>query len=83
MPILLYWSEKDLIVPEQETIHSYRLYQSIKRISNISPIAEFNHTLTHGTGEFEKKERWQLHEWCDYDLALKWLLSITKSNKLS
>ncbi|PWB51568.1 MAG: hypothetical protein C3F13_14120 [Anaerolineales bacterium] len=77
-PILLYWSEKDLIVPEQEAIHSYRLYQLIKGVSSTSPIAEFNHTFTHGITEFGKIERWQLHEWCDYDLALRWLLSISK-----
>lgn len=77
-PILLFWSEKDLIVPQQETIHSYRLYQLIKGISNISPVVEFNHTFTHGITKFGKIERWQLHEWCDYELALNWLLSHKK-----
>jgi predicted peptidase len=78
IPILLYWSEKDIIVPDQESKHTYRLYQKIKEISKTSPIAEFNHTLSHGVTEFSQKECWQLHEWCDYDLALKWLLSISK-----
>ncbi len=77
-PILLYWSEMDLIVPKQESMHSYRLYKKIKEYSSVSPIAEFNHTHTHGIAEFGMVERWQLHEWCDYDLALHWLLSIIK-----
>jgi hypothetical protein len=78
VPILLFWSEKDIIVPEQEAQHSYRLYQMIKQISTTAPIAEFNHTLTHGITEFNEINYWQIHEWCDYDLALKWLLSISK-----
>jgi predicted peptidase len=78
VPILLFWSEKDIIVPEQEIKHSYRLYKLVKEISKTSPIAEFNHTLSHGVTEFNRIECWQLHEWCDYDLALKWLLTITK-----
>ena len=81
VPILLFWSEKDLIVPEQESKHSYRLYQMLKEISITAPIAEFNHTSSHGVTEFNNLERWQLHEWCDYDLALKWLLSIRKPIK--
>lgn len=74
VPTMLYWSHEDLIVPHQETHHALLLYQSVKEISRRAPIAEYNHTYAHGKLEFTKQTRWQLHEWCDYELALKWLL---------
>ena len=73
-PTLIFWSDEDLIVPRQTTHHSYRLYQMIKARSPASPIAEYNHTRAHGLMTLDDEIRWQLHEWCDYELALKWLL---------
>ena len=74
VPTLIFWSDEDLIVPRQITHHSYHLYQSVKKQSLESPIAEYNHTKAHGLSKLDKDLRWQLHEWCDYELALKWLL---------
>lgn len=74
MPTLMFWSEKDLIVPRQTTHHAHRLYEMVKAQSPTSPIAEYNHTLIHGLAAFDETTRWQLHEWCDYELALRWLM---------
>jgi poly(3-hydroxybutyrate) depolymerase len=75
VPTLLFWSDQDIIVPHQTTRHSYALYKQVKKININSPIAEYNHTLIHGPIQFDQITRWQLHEWCDYDLALSWLLN--------
>ena len=74
VPTLIFWSDEDLIVPRQITHHSYRLYQLVKARSPACPIAEYNHTRAHGLTTLDDERRWQLHEWCDYELALKWLL---------
>jgi hypothetical protein len=39
-----------------------------------APICEHNHTYSHGVTEFTQAVCWQLHEWSDYELALRWLL---------
>ncbi len=73
-PTLIFWSDEDLIVPRQITHHSYRLHQLVKARSAAAPIAEYNHTRAHGLTALDDELRWQLHEWCDYELALQWLL---------
>jgi len=78
VPCLVFWSEQDFVVPRQITHHTIPLYRRLKDIDVNSPIAEYNHTRMHGPLEFDQVTRWQLHEWCDYDLALRWLLSHTK-----
>jgi hypothetical protein len=74
VPTLIFWSEQDLIVPRQISHHSYLLCHLVKELTVTSPIAEYNHTKIHGPLEFDLSTRWQLHEWCDYELALRWLL---------
>lgn len=74
VPTMLYWSDRDLIVPRQATHHSYRLYRMVKALSVNNPICEYNHTFSHGLAEFPPEVCWQLHEWSDYELALRWLL---------
>ena len=74
VPTLIFWSNKDLIVPRQATHHAYHLYQMVKSSDISSPIAEYNHTHIHGEIEFNETTCFQLHEWCDYELALHWLL---------
>ena len=74
VPTMIFWSEYDLVVPRQVTHHAYHLYQLVKKINVNSPVSEYNHTLMHGHLEYDQVTRWQLHEWCDYDLALRWLL---------
>jgi hypothetical protein len=38
-------------------------------------VAEYEHTTSHGLDAIDEDKRWQLHEWCDYELALQWLLA--------
>jgi dienelactone hydrolase len=78
VPTLIFWSDQDIIVPRQVTHHTYALYRRIKARDVISPIAEYNHTWMHGRLQLDQRTRWQLHEWCDYDLALRWLLGHSK-----
>ncbi len=78
VPICLFWSERDLVVPRQITHHAYALYQKVKSAGVTSPISEFNHTRSHGAIEDDDHTNWQLHEWCDYELALQWLLAQEK-----
>jgi hypothetical protein len=75
VPTLIWWTEQDLVVPRQLTHHTVPLYRRVKEININSPMAEYNHTTIHGPLVFDQVTRWQLHEWCDYDLALRWLLS--------
>jgi hypothetical protein len=78
VPTMIYWSEQDLIVPRQITHHTLPLYKAVKDLNINSPMAEYNHTRMHGPLEFDMQTRWQLHEWCDYDLAIRWMLYHTK-----
>lgn len=78
VPTIIYWSEQDLIVPRQITHHTMPLYYRVKEMDVNTPMAEYNHTQMHGPLEYDQLTRWQLHEWCDYDLAIKWLLGHTK-----
>ena len=78
VPTMIYWSEQDLVVPRQVTHHTIPLYQAVKGMGINSPMAEYNHTLMHGPLEYDQRTRWQLHEWCDYDLAIRWLLCHSK-----
>lgn len=80
VPTLIFWTDQDLIVPRQATHHSYRLYQMVKQYNPLSPFAEYNHTTSHGETQFTQLVRWQMHEWCDYDLALRWLLLHEKAS---
>jgi poly(3-hydroxybutyrate) depolymerase len=78
VPTLLFWSALDLIVPRQETHHAYRLYRELKRLGAARPACEYEHTASHALTRVNETIRWQLHEWCDYDLALHWLLAHRK-----
>jgi pimeloyl-ACP methyl ester carboxylesterase len=75
-PLMLYWTRFDPVVPRQETHHALRLYREIKSRSATSPVAEYEHTLSHGSlpAEDDWEAGWRLHEYADYDLALCWLL---------
>lgn len=75
VPTIIFWSDKDLIVPRQITHHGYSLYRMLKEKNVSCPVAEYNHTYSHGLTNFDLLARWQLHEWTDYELALIWLLT--------
>ncbi|MCC6146971.1 MAG: prolyl oligopeptidase family serine peptidase [Anaerolineaceae bacterium] len=74
VPTLIFWSNLDIIVPRQRERHTYQLYLQVKAVDPDSPIVEYNHTKIHGKIDPSIKTRWMLHEWCDYDWALQWLL---------
>lgn len=80
-PLMLYWTRFDTVVPRQTTHHALRLYREIKSRSVTSPVAEYEHALSHGSlpsqGDWEAG--WRLHEYADYDLALCWLLRHRKA----
>jgi len=78
VPTLVFWSEKEIIIPRQLTHHTYLLYQRVKALDPNCSFAEYNHTRIHGPLEFDQLTRWQLHEWSDYELAIRWLLCHTK-----
>ena len=78
VPCLLFWSEHDFVVPRQITHHTLPLYRRLKELDVNTPIAEYNHSTIHGPLQLDPVTRWQLHEWCDYDLALRWLLGHTR-----
>jgi len=75
VPTFLFWTAHDLVVPHQLERHSYCLYRAIKTHSTTAPVAEYEHTTSHGLATFDENTCWQLHEWCDYELALRWLLT--------
>lgn len=74
-PIMLYWSDRDAVVPRQRTHHAVALYRRVKALDPNAPIAEYNHTRSHGLAEFTPEIDWGLHEFADYDLATRWLIS--------
>jgi pimeloyl-ACP methyl ester carboxylesterase len=75
-PCMIYWTRFDVVVPRQATNHALRLYEEIKRRAPASPVAEYEHTASHGIvpAPDDWEAGWRLHEYCDYDLALAWLL---------
>lgn len=79
-PLLLYWSHLDDIVRNQATRQTKRLYDAITALDPLAPVAEYNHTWSHGYTAFDFRERWMLHEYNDYDLATRWLLSHRRAN---
>ncbi len=79
VPVLIFWSGLDIIVPRQRERHSYALYLQAKALAPDCPLAEVDHTHLHGSIDPTEKNRWRLHEWCDYEWALQWLLQHRKT----
>ena len=44
MPLTIWWSHLDLIVPRQVERHGKRLYDELKAIDPNAPVSEYNHT---------------------------------------
>lgn len=82
-PLMLYWTQYDSVVPRQATHHSLHLYRTIKSLAFASPVAEYEHTLSHGVvpDPEDWEAGWRLHEYADYDLALTWLLRHQKRSE--
>lgn len=73
-PFMIYWSHLDPIVPHGDTQQGKHLYDLIKQADPLAPVVEYNHTISHGHTVFDLDNCWRLHEYSDYDLAVRWLL---------
>jgi pimeloyl-ACP methyl ester carboxylesterase len=75
VPLSIWWSRLDLIVPRQAECHGRRLYDEIKRLDPDAPVSEYEHTARHTLSDPPTDdERWAIHETADYALATRWLL---------
>ncbi|KLU63152.1 prolyl oligopeptidase family protein [Peptococcaceae bacterium CEB3] len=74
VPLMLWWSDMDAVVPRGLTHHSKKLYDLIKTIKPKAPVAEYNHTISHAIGNFDLSHRIYVHEYSNYEFAVQWLL---------
>jgi pimeloyl-ACP methyl ester carboxylesterase len=73
-PLMLWWSDMDAVVPRGLTHHSKKLYDLIKSIDPVAPVAEYNHTRSHAIENFDLQSRVYVHEYSHYEFAVQWLL---------
>ncbi len=75
IPIAIWWSHLDLVVPRQVERHGKRLYDEIKRRDPWAPVTEYDHTARLRLAPIPTDdERWAIHETADYAFAAQWLL---------
>jgi pimeloyl-ACP methyl ester carboxylesterase len=75
VPIAVWWSHLDLVVPRQSECHGKRLYDELKRLDPHAPVTEYDHTARYRLTEPPTDdERWAIHETADYRFATEWLL---------
>jgi pimeloyl-ACP methyl ester carboxylesterase len=75
VPITIWWSHLDLVVPRQAERHGKRLYDEIKRLDPNAPVSEYNHTARCAVDPVPTDDqRWAIHETSDYRFAARWLL---------
>lgn len=75
VPLAIWWSRLDLIVPRQVERHGKRLYDELKRVDPASPVTEYDHTARYVLSDPPTDdERWGIHETADYAFAARWLL---------
>jgi Prolyl oligopeptidase family len=75
LPITVWWSHLDLVVPRQAERHGKRLYDELKRLDPTAPASEYDHTRRYPlSAEPTDDERWGIHETADYRFATAWLL---------
>lgn len=72
--LMVYWSGKDTLVPNQDKKQSKRLYDLIKSKNPSANIYEHDHTNDHGFEKFDDEECLKCHEYNDFDLAAKWFM---------
>ncbi len=75
VPIKIYWSSKESIVVNQEIRQTRKLFDSVKELNPDAEIYEHDHSFEHGFKDFDETQRIRCHEFCDFDLATKWLLN--------
>jgi dipeptidyl aminopeptidase/acylaminoacyl peptidase len=75
LPIKIWWSHLDLVVPRQIKCHGKHLYDELKRRDVTAPVSEYNHTARFRLSlKPTDSERWGIHESSDYHFATQWLL---------
>jgi pimeloyl-ACP methyl ester carboxylesterase len=75
LPISIWWSHLDLVVPRQVERHGMRLYDELKRLDPNGPVSEYNHTARSDLPpDPSDDQRWAIHETADYGFAVSWLL---------
>jgi dipeptidyl aminopeptidase/acylaminoacyl peptidase len=75
VPLAIWWSRLDLVVPRQVERHGKRLYDELKRLDPASPVTEYDHTARYALSDPPTDgERWAIHETADYAFATRWLL---------
>lgn len=75
VPLAIWWSHLDLVVPRQTEYHGKRLYDELKRHDANAPVTEYNHTARyHLPPTATDDQRWAIHETSDYRFAASWLL---------
>jgi predicted peptidase len=72
--LMLYWSSKDTVVPNQKLYQSKRLHDLIKQKNSNAQVFEHNHTDDHGYKKFDSEQCIKCHEYSDFKLAAEWLL---------
>ena len=72
--LMLYWSIKDNIIPNQENNHNKKLYKLLKSNNAISKVYEYDHTHDHDFNKFDEEECIKCHEYCNFEIATKWFL---------
>ena len=75
VPITIWWSHLDLVVPRQIGCHGKRLYDDLKRLDPTAPVSEYDHSARYGLPpKPTDDQRWAVHETSDYRFATHWLL---------
>jgi dipeptidyl aminopeptidase/acylaminoacyl peptidase len=75
VPVAIWWSHLDLVVPRQAERHGKRLYDELKRLEPTAPVTEYDHTDLHRLpASPSDDQRWGVHETADYRFAATWLL---------
>jgi predicted peptidase len=74
VPVTIWWSHLDLVVPRQAERHGKRLYDELKRLDPTAPVSEYDHSSRYGLPAAPTDDqRWAVHESSDYRRA-HWLL---------
>ena len=73
--LMIYWSAKDSIVPEQEKNQGKKLYDIIKENNPDARVYEHDHTEDHGFKKFDQEECIKCHEYSDFNIAAEWFLT--------
>jgi len=74
--LMIYWSRKDSIVVNQESRQSKYFYDLIKSRFPHAKVYEHDHSKDHEFHAFDAEECIRCHEFSDFEVAVKWLLSV-------